>query len=189
MGRPLALDGRHLMWGHNNQPKVVVDSEGGVGEETRPGRNVWGTLSHCLGRRMEASDKKHKKMGWALAIDGRRLNILHTTTNQKQAAATEGTMKGRHDEREARGKHDTIVFGRHYVEWRLKTKIKSLSLLIIFFLSPFILLSKTPRHRPRPTRSAEAPGGGAAQNIKAVPLDRRPAPPWCCSLLDGCCLE
>ena len=77
------------------------------------------------------------------------------------------------------------------VEWRLKTKIKSLSLLIIFFLGPFefILFSKTLRHRPRPTPSAEAPGGGAAQNIKAVPLDRRPAPPWCCSLLDGYCLE
>jgi hypothetical protein len=54
MGGPLALDGRHLMGGHNNQPKVVVDGEGGVGEETRPGpvRNVWGSLSHCSGRRM-----------------------------------------------------------------------------------------------------------------------------------------
>jgi hypothetical protein len=75
------------------------------------------------------------------------------------------------------------------VEWRLKNKIKSLSLLINFFLGPFILFSKTPGHRPRPTPSAEAPGGGAAQNIKAVPLDRRPAPSWCCSLLDGYCLE
>jgi hypothetical protein len=53
MGGPLALDGRHLMRGHNNQPKVVIDGEGGVGEETRPGRNMWGTLSHCLGCRME----------------------------------------------------------------------------------------------------------------------------------------
>ena len=102
------------MGGHNNQPKVVVDGEGGVGEETRPGRNVWGSLSHCLGRRMEASDEKNREMGWALGVDGRRLKILHTTTNQKQAAATEGTMKGRRDEREAQGKHDTIVFGRHY---------------------------------------------------------------------------
>jgi len=70
------------------------------------------------------------------------------------------------------------------VEWRLKTKIKSLSLLIIFFLGPFefILFSKTLRHRPQPTPSAtpsaEAPGGAVAQNIKAVLLDRRPAPPW-----------
>ena len=116
MGGPLALDGRRLMGGHNNQPKVVVDGEGGVGEETRPGpgRNVWGSLSHCLGRRMEASDEKNREMGWALGVDGRRLKILHTTTNQKQAAATEGTMKGRRDEREARGKHDTINFGWHY---------------------------------------------------------------------------
>ncbi len=37
MGGPLALDGFHLMGGHNNQPNVVVDGEGGFGEETRPG--------------------------------------------------------------------------------------------------------------------------------------------------------
>ena len=58
--------------------------------------------------------QKNREMGWALGVDGRQLKILHTTTNQKQAAATEGTMKGRRDEWEARGKHDTIVFGRHY---------------------------------------------------------------------------
>jgi hypothetical protein len=110
----LALDGRHLMGGHNNQPKVVVNGERGIREETQPGRNMWGALSHCLGRQMEASDKKNREMGWALAIDGRQLNILHTTTNQKQAAATEGSMKARRDEREARGNHDTMVLGRHY---------------------------------------------------------------------------
>ncbi len=91
------------MGGHNNQPKVVINGEGGVREETRLGRNMCGTLSHCLGHQIEASKKK---MGWALAIDGHQLNILHTITNQKQ---------GRRDEREARGKHDTIVLGRHYV--------------------------------------------------------------------------
>jgi hypothetical protein len=63
---------------------------------------------------MEASNKKNREMGWALGVDGRRLKNLHTTTNQKPAAATVGTMKGRRDKREARGKHDTIVFGRHY---------------------------------------------------------------------------
>ena len=114
MGGPLALDGRRLMGGHNNQPKVVVNGEGGVREETRPGRNVWGSLSTCLGHRMEVSDEKNREMGWALGVDGRRLKILHTTTNRIQAAATEGTKKGRRDEREAQGKHDTIVFGRHY---------------------------------------------------------------------------
>ena len=114
MGRLLALDGRRLMGGHNNQSNVVVNGEGDVREEMRLGQNVWGMLSHCLGCRMEESNRKHREMGWALAVDGRRLKNLHTTTNRKQVAATEGTMKGRHNEREARGKHDTIVFGRHY---------------------------------------------------------------------------
>ena len=70
MGGPLALDGRRLMRGHNNQLKVVINGEGGVREETRLGRNEWGTLSNCLGRQMEVSDKKNREMGWALAIDG-----------------------------------------------------------------------------------------------------------------------
>jgi hypothetical protein len=33
MDGPLALDGRRLMGGHINQPKVIVDGEGGVGED------------------------------------------------------------------------------------------------------------------------------------------------------------
>ena len=58
--------------------------------------------------------RKKLRDGLGLAIDGRRSNILHTTTNRKQAAATEGTMKGTCDKQEAWGKHDTIVLGRHY---------------------------------------------------------------------------
>ena len=111
MGGPLALDGRRLMGGHNTQPKVIVNGEGGIREETQSGHNVWGSLSHCLGRQMEASDEKNREMGWALGIDGRRLNILHTTTNQKQAAAMEGTMEGRRDEREAWGSAISLFFG------------------------------------------------------------------------------
>jgi hypothetical protein len=57
---------------------------------------------------------KNRNKKYIMALDGRRLKILHTTTNQKQAAATEGTMKERRDKPEARGKHDAIVFGRHY---------------------------------------------------------------------------
>jgi hypothetical protein len=41
MGR-LHCGGRLLIGGHNNQIKVGVDAGGDVGEETRPGRNVWG---------------------------------------------------------------------------------------------------------------------------------------------------
>ena len=42
-------------------------------------------------------------------------------------------MKGRREDGEARGKHDSIVLGSITVERRLKTKMKLLSLLIIFF--------------------------------------------------------
>jgi hypothetical protein len=36
---------------------------------------------------------------------------LHTTTNQKPSAATEGTTEGRRDEREARGIAISLFFG------------------------------------------------------------------------------
>jgi hypothetical protein len=42
MGGPLALDGRRLMGGYNNQPKIVIDGGGSVIEETGLGWNVWG---------------------------------------------------------------------------------------------------------------------------------------------------
>ena len=38
-----------------------------------------------------------------MALNGRQLEKKHTTTNQKQAASTEGTTEGRRDEREVRG--------------------------------------------------------------------------------------
>ncbi len=98
-------------------------------------------------------------------------------------------MKERCNKRKAQGKHYAIVLRALLVDRRLKILKNIVEFTNYFFLSPFILLSKTSRHRPWPTPSAEAPGGGAAQNIKAVPLDRQLAPPWCCSLLGGCCLE
>jgi len=55
------------------------------------------------------SDKKIKKIEYVVALDGRQSAKTHTTTNQKQAAATEGTKEGRRNEQEARGKHDTII--------------------------------------------------------------------------------
>jgi len=42
--------------------------------------------------------------------------ILNATTNQKLAAATEGIMEGRCDEREAQGKHNSVVLGALDVE-------------------------------------------------------------------------
>ncbi len=40
MGGPFALHGCRLMGGHNNQPKVSIDSGRGIEEERQPGRNV-----------------------------------------------------------------------------------------------------------------------------------------------------
>ena len=64
--------------------------------------------------------QKSREMGGALAIDGRQVTTSHTTTNQKQAAAMEGSMKGRRDEWEVQGKHDTIVSGALLVDRWLK---------------------------------------------------------------------
>jgi hypothetical protein len=49
MGGPFVLDGRRLMEGHNNQPKVVINYGRGTEEERRPGRNVWGGVVSLLG--------------------------------------------------------------------------------------------------------------------------------------------
>ena len=47
--------------------------------------------------------QKNKKIKYVVALNGRQLAKAHTTTNQKQAAAMEGTTEGRRDKREARG--------------------------------------------------------------------------------------
>ena len=55
--------------------------------------------------------KINKRKKYILAIDGCQSNILHTTTNQKQAAAMEGNMEGRCDKWEVRGKQDIFMSG------------------------------------------------------------------------------
>jgi hypothetical protein len=47
--------------------------------------------------------------------------IINATTKQKLAAATEGSMEGRCDEREAQGKRNFIVLGALDVELKVKT--------------------------------------------------------------------
>ena len=54
---------------------------------------------------------KNREMGGPLALDGRQSLKKHTTINQKQSAMMEGTTDGRREEREARGKRNTIVLG------------------------------------------------------------------------------
>ena len=67
------------------------------------------TPCHQLAVKLIVKNKQKKK--YVLAIDGRQSNILHTTTNQKQATATEGSMEGRCNKWEVWGKHKTIVLG------------------------------------------------------------------------------
>jgi hypothetical protein len=69
-GGPLALDGRHLKGGHNNQIKVGFDVGGdvGVGEERRLGRNVWGGVVSrnrtSNGRRKKIENKTRRGLRW-----------------------------------------------------------------------------------------------------------------------------
>ena len=47
--------------------------------------------------------------------------ILNATTNQKLAAAAEGSMEGGCDKREAPGKRNSIVLGPLDIELKVKT--------------------------------------------------------------------
>ena len=48
-GGPFALDGRRLMGGHNNQPKVGINGGRGIEEERQLGQNVCGGVVFLLG--------------------------------------------------------------------------------------------------------------------------------------------
>ena len=77
-----------------------------------------GDIVQLFGASNGAAKNKNKK--YIVALDGRQTTTSHTTTNPKQAAATERTMKGRRDKREAQGKHYSIVLGGLLVDRRLK---------------------------------------------------------------------
>ncbi len=72
-----------------------------VGEPVRVHRPVvWG-----VGR----SDAKIIKIHYMVTVIGRQSADLNTTTNQKQAVSTEGSMEGICDERDTWGTWDSIV--------------------------------------------------------------------------------
>ncbi len=60
---------------------------------------------------VEWSDAKIIKIQYLVAFIGRQLANQNTTTNQKQTAATEGSMEGIFNEQNAWGKHDAIILG------------------------------------------------------------------------------
>jgi hypothetical protein len=92
MGGPLALVGRRLMGGHNNQPKFGINSGRGIEEEKQPGRKVWGGVVSLLGM----ANRRRKKMTTKIRRGLRRLptNENHTTTNQKHAGVTKEVKEG-----------------------------------------------------------------------------------------------
>ena len=75
----------------------------------RGGWRVGGTLSRCLGRQMER--RKNYKIQYMVAFIGRQSANQNTTTNQKQATATEGSMEGMFNQWDALGKRDAIILG------------------------------------------------------------------------------
>ncbi len=70
MGGPFALDGGRLMGGHNNQPKVGIDSGRGFEEERQLRWNVWGgVLSLRLERQIH--EEKNRQQKYVVVLDGR----------------------------------------------------------------------------------------------------------------------
>jgi hypothetical protein len=84
MGGPLALDGRRLMGGHNNQPKVGINGGRGIEEERRPGQNVWGGVVSLLGAANQRRKKGQQK--YFVALDGhQRMKITQQPTKSMPA--------------------------------------------------------------------------------------------------------
>ncbi len=65
MGGPFALDGRRLMGGHNNQPKVGIDGGRGIEKERQLGRTGWGgcCLFAWIGESMKKNNN-NKNASW-----------------------------------------------------------------------------------------------------------------------------
>ena len=104
----MALGGRHFIKLNNNQPKVGVCGGGDIGEGERLWRNVL-VVHSAIVWGGEWNDEKINKLKYIMALGGRQSMILHTTINQKQSAMMEGTTDGRREEREVRGKRNTII--------------------------------------------------------------------------------
>ncbi len=86
-GGALALGGRHFIKINNNQMEDGVDMKGCVGEEARPGRNVWGGWLPVFWGGI-LIDKKNREMGGPFALDGRHLIKGHS--NQPKVKINDG---------------------------------------------------------------------------------------------------
>ena len=68
MGGPVALDGRRLMGGHNNQPKVVVNVRGALERRCDRGGTCGGRCPIVWGVEWSGK-KKHPGLRWPLIDD------------------------------------------------------------------------------------------------------------------------
>jgi hypothetical protein len=114
----LALGGRRFIKINNNQMEDGVDMKGCVGEEARPGRNMWGGWLPVFWGGI-LIDKKNREMGGPFALDGRRLMEGHN--NQPKVDINDG-----------RGIEEERRLGRNMggggvslrLEWRINKKKK-----------------------------------------------------------------
>ena len=65
-------------------------------------------------------DEKINNGKYIVAFCGLKAMIFDATTNQKQAAATKGTIEGRRDECNTWGERDIIIFGGGIVKLEVK---------------------------------------------------------------------
>ena len=90
-GKVVALGGRRVVNRHNNQPKFGSDGRGDIGEGARPRRNLCLGCFGCVWGG-ELSGKNKQKLKYDEALNGRKTTNENATTNQKKAAAMEGTI-------------------------------------------------------------------------------------------------
>ena len=166
MRRAIALGGRRLRIKNNNQPDSWRKHQGGVRAEVCEGGERMGDTVPSFG---EANGVEiFLRDGQGLGHQ-RPPNDDITHNNQPKTSGHDGgEYEG--EARRARGAGEARYhrFGGALELMDVKNYNKIVEFTNYFFLGPFIIFSKTPRHCPRPTPFAEALGGGAAQNIKAV---------------------
>ncbi len=83
----MALGGHHFININKNQMEAGVNVRGCIGEEARPGRNVWGGWLPVVWGGI-LIDNKNREMGGPFALDGRRLIAGHN--NQSKVSINGG---------------------------------------------------------------------------------------------------
>ena len=83
----MALGGRRFININNNQMEDSVDIRGCVGEEVRPGWNMWGGRLPIIWGGI-LINKKNREMGGPFALDGRHLMEGHN--NQPKVGLSDG---------------------------------------------------------------------------------------------------